>query len=112
LLVQGVRITFRREVPVCRIAIGILVLSLASGCGQGEEKELKHVRTWSATAARIGELWARDEVPTRYARKALEKAGDELKDAPQAAQQIADLRSAVERGEREKATRLAQKLAQ
>ena len=95
---------------MCRIAIGVLVLSLASGCGQDDEKELKHVRSWSATAARIGELWAREEVPTSYARKALEKARDELKDAPQAAQRIADLRSAVERGERDKAQRLAREL--
>ena len=95
---------------MCRIAIGILVLSLASGCGKGGDKELKHVRSWTATAARIGELWAHEQVPTPYARKALKKARDELKDAPQAAERIADLRSAVERGERESATRLAREL--
>ncbi len=42
-------------------------------------KELQTVKSWTATAHMVGDLWTHGDVPTTYAKQTLEKTQEELK---------------------------------
>jgi Asp-tRNA(Asn)/Glu-tRNA(Gln) amidotransferase C subunit len=42
-------------------------------------KELQTVKSWTATAHRVGDAWTRGDVPTPYVKETLEKTQQELK---------------------------------
>lgn len=63
-------------------AAGLCLAALA--CGKSPEDELDQASqaatSWAATAAWIGETWARGEVPSHFARRGLERAEESLAD--------------------------------
>jgi hypothetical protein len=95
----------------CLIAV-VVVLALAA-CGDRYEQELKSSRSWSARALVIARCWEEGDLPDAYARRALEKAAEELGKGPlpDAAEPVDELREAVERGDREAVRRLLGELS-
>jgi hypothetical protein len=86
----------------------ILVVLVLAACSGGEEKQLATARSWSATAILVAEHWLRGEVPSAYARDALNKAAEQLARGPfpGAAAPVADLGVAVAREDRAAAARI------
>jgi hypothetical protein len=97
---------------MARHVLALAVLALAA-CSGGEEKKVAQARSWSATAMLVSDAWLRGEVPSAYARDALERAAGELAKGayPEAAHPVADLEAAVARGDRAEARRLLDELA-
>ena len=73
-------------------AVG-LCLALAA-CGRSPAAKLAQAvqtaTSWAATAAWIGDTWARGEVPAHFAERGLERAGETLADLDQE-KQLAEL---------------------
>ena len=93
----------------CALALAALVVG---GCGPSEA-DWRSASSWSLTAVGVARAWERGEVPTRYARRALQKAADELAKGPlpEAAAPVDELRQALERGDREAVRQLVTELA-
>jgi len=74
----------------CCAGVG-LCLALAA-CGRSPaaklDQALQTATSWAATAAWIGETWARGEVPAHFAERGLERAGETLADEEE---QLAEL---------------------
>ena len=90
----------------------LLFAFLLAACGKDEAKELTKARSWSATAVLVAERWTRGEVPSAYAREALNRAADELAQGalPEAAVPVADFGVAVAHEDRAAAKRLLEAL--
>jgi hypothetical protein len=90
-----------------RIVIALAFAALAA-CGDQHEQELRSAASWSETALVVARYWADGQVPDAYARRALDKAAQELRKGPlpDAAEPVEELRAALGRGDREAARRL------
>jgi len=99
----------RPRLRACTLALAAL---LVGGCGQSEA-DWRSASSWSLTAVAVARAWERGEVPTRYARRALKKASDELSRSPLpvAAAPVDELREALERGDREAVRQLVRELS-
>ena len=95
-----------------RIAAALILAAIAA-CGDRHEQELRSAASWSKTALVVARYWTEGQVPGAYARRALEKASQELAKGPlpDAAEPVDELRAAVERGDRDTARRLLQELS-
>ena len=93
----------------CALALAALAVG---GCGPSEA-DWRSASSWSLTAVAVARAWERGEVPTRYARRALQKAADELAKGPlpEAGAPVDELRQALERGDREAVRQLVTELA-
>ena len=93
----------------CALALAALAIG---GCGPSEA-DWRSASSWSLTAVAVARAWERGEVPTRYARRALQKAADELAKGPlpEAGAPVDELRQALERGDREAVRQLVTELA-
>jgi hypothetical protein len=88
--------------------IAAALASLLAACGDQQEQELKSARSWSATALVVARYWEAGQVPDAYARRALQKASDELAQGPlpDAAEPVDELIEAVDKGDRAAVRRL------
>jgi len=95
-----------------RACMLLLAALLVGGCGQSDA-DWRSASSWSLTAVAVARAWERGEVPTRYARRALKKAADELAKSPlpEAAAPVDELREALERGDREAVRQLVAELS-
>ena len=86
---------------------------LLGACGDNDEVERTSARSWSATAQAVGQMWLDEEVPSAFTRQALRKAARELEKGPlpRSALPVDELREAVERGDRDAASRLLDDVA-
>ena len=107
---SGIRVALASA--MLRIAAALALAALAA-CGERHEQELRSAASWSETALVVARYWAEGQVPGTYARRALEKASQELAKGPlpDAAEPVDELRAAVARGDREAARRLIQELS-
>lgn len=94
-----------------RLAAVTVALALAA-CGDHPDQDLKSARSWSATALVVARAWDEGEVPGAFARRALEKAADELGKSPlpAAADAVDELLDAVERDDHPAVRRLIAEL--
>lgn len=81
----------------------ILALSLVAGCGaQSPDEELltalQPVASWAATAHMAADAWTRSDVPTTYAREALQEAQGELKSSTDMLQDVQPAKTAGKDG--------------
>ena len=96
-----------------RLAAAALALAALAGCGDRRAQELQSAASWSETALVVAGYWEQGEVPDAYARRALQKAAEELARGPlpKAAEPVDELREAVARGDRDAVRRLMRELS-
>jgi len=98
--------------PALRAVMVALAALLVGGCGQSEA-DWRSASSWSLTAVAVARAWQHGEVPSRYARRTLKKAAEELARGPLpvAAAPVDELREAIERGDREAVRELVRELS-
>ena len=110
------KLTFARPLVAVRSLVRVVPVAaclLLAACGDNDEVERTSARSWSATAQAVGQMWLDEEVPSAFTRQALRKAARELEKGPlpRAALPVDELRQAVERGDRDAASRLLDEVA-
>ena len=88
-------------------AVAVACLALGA-CGDQHEQELKSAASWSATALAVARYWLQGDLPDTYAKRALEKASQELANGPlpDASEPVNELIEAIGKHDQEAARRL------
>jgi uncharacterized protein YciW len=81
-------------------------------CGDPQEQELKSAASWSATALAVARYWLQGDLPDAYAKRALEKASEELAKGalPDASEPVNELIEAIGKRDQQAVRRLIAEL--
>jgi uncharacterized protein YciW len=91
----------------------VVAACLALGaCADQAEQEMKSAASWSATALAVARYWVQGDLPDAYAKRALEKASEELAKGPlpDASEPVNELIEAIGKHDQDAARRLIAEL--